>query len=68
MIALALGADAVGVGRPVLWALAHGGEDGVADYLHGVVDGMGRALTMMGVPTPTSIPRDLLVADGTTTV
>jgi 4-hydroxymandelate oxidase len=32
LIALALGARAVGVGRPVLWALAAGGQPGVARY------------------------------------
>jgi isopentenyl diphosphate isomerase/L-lactate dehydrogenase-like FMN-dependent dehydrogenase len=31
--ALALGAEAVGVGRPVLWGLALGGADGVAAVL-----------------------------------
>jgi 4-hydroxymandelate oxidase len=31
--ALALGATAVGVGRPVLWGLASGGEEGVARVL-----------------------------------
>ncbi len=33
IVALALGARGVGVGRPVLWALALGGELGVARYL-----------------------------------
>jgi 4-hydroxymandelate oxidase len=32
LIALALGARAVGIGRPILWALATGGEAGVARY------------------------------------
>ena len=33
IIALALGAKAVGIGRPVLWALAAGGEEGVSKLL-----------------------------------
>jgi 4-hydroxymandelate oxidase len=33
LTALALGARGVGVGRPVLWALAAGGEEGVARFL-----------------------------------
>jgi 4-hydroxymandelate oxidase len=33
LVALALGARAVGVGRPVFWALAAGGGEGVARYL-----------------------------------
>jgi 4-hydroxymandelate oxidase len=33
LAALALGARAVGIGRPVLWALAVGGAAGVAQYL-----------------------------------
>lgn len=33
VIALSMGARAVGLGRPILWALAAGGEAGVAHYL-----------------------------------
>jgi isopentenyl diphosphate isomerase/L-lactate dehydrogenase-like FMN-dependent dehydrogenase len=33
LIALCLGATAVGIGRPVLWALAAGGEAGVSELL-----------------------------------
>jgi 4-hydroxymandelate oxidase len=35
-VALALGAKAVLIGRPILWALAGGGQDGVAEYLTGL--------------------------------
>lgn len=41
LMALALGARAVGLGRPVLWALAAGGRAGVARYL----DLLGNELT-----------------------
>jgi len=33
IVALARGAKAVGIGRPILWALAAGGEPGVRQYL-----------------------------------
>jgi len=33
LVAIDRGARAVGIGRPILWALAVGGERGVADYL-----------------------------------
>jgi len=36
--AVALGADAAWVGRPWLWALAEGGEGGVANWLQGMLD------------------------------
>jgi isopentenyl diphosphate isomerase/L-lactate dehydrogenase-like FMN-dependent dehydrogenase len=48
-IALALGADAVGIGRPVWWALAYGGSLGVASYLRGLVFGLARAMALAGV-------------------
>lgn len=46
--ALALGAAAVGLGRPVLWGLAAGGEAGVTTVLDLVRDELGRALTLCG--------------------
>lgn len=47
--ALALGADAVLVGRPYLYGLAVSGADGVAGVLSILADEMRRALTLMGV-------------------
>lgn len=49
VIALALGASAVAIGRPVLWALATGGEDAVQAFLRQVVTDLERTMTMMGV-------------------
>jgi 4-hydroxymandelate oxidase len=46
--ALALGARAVLVGRPVLWALALGGEQGVAALLAGLTEGTLRCLQACG--------------------
>ncbi|MFI6477608.1 alpha-hydroxy acid oxidase [Nonomuraea sp. NPDC050663] len=46
--ALALGADAVAVGRPVLWGLAAGGEPGVTRVLTTLRGELEYALTMCG--------------------
>ncbi|MBX6425303.1 MAG: alpha-hydroxy-acid oxidizing protein [Variibacter sp.] len=47
--ALALGARAVLVGRPVLWGLATGGADGVRDVLQHLRDELARAMALSGV-------------------
>ncbi|MCW2947318.1 MAG: L-lactate dehydrogenase [Actinoallomurus sp.] len=47
--ALALGARAVFVGRPVLWCLATGGEDGVAAGLAELSEGLAHAMGLAGV-------------------
>jgi 4-hydroxymandelate oxidase len=46
--ALALGANAVAVGRPVLWGLAAGGEDGVRQMLEIFRSEFARALALCG--------------------
>lgn len=48
--ALALGARAVLVGRPVLWGLAAGGEAGVADVLRLYRQELENAMAMCGCP------------------
>lgn len=48
-IALALGADAVGIGKAVMWALAAGGREGVANYLRFLTEDLERSLTLLGV-------------------
>ncbi|HZM82639.1 MAG TPA: alpha-hydroxy acid oxidase [Candidatus Limnocylindrales bacterium] len=50
--AMALGATAVGIGRPVLWGLAVDGEAGVRDVLEVVTAELVRALTLCGCRTP----------------
>lgn len=58
--ALALGARAVLIGRPVLWGLAHDGEAGVklvVDMLRRELD---LAMALAGCPDLASISRDLL--------
>lgn len=48
LIALALGADAVLVGRPVLWALAAGGAAGVTALLDGLSADLSHVLGLAG--------------------
>jgi 4-hydroxymandelate oxidase len=53
--ALALGARAVLVGRPVIWGLAAGGESGVRRVLELLTDELLVALTLLGCRTPEEI-------------
>ena len=57
-IALALGARGVLVGRPILWALAAGGQAGVERALAILREEFEITLTLLGTPTPGSISRD----------
>lgn len=52
LCALALGARAVFLGRPVLWALACGGADGVRDLLQGLTGDLAHALALAGAASP----------------
>jgi len=58
--ALALGATAVAIGRPVLWGLAAGGEAGVVQVLDAVRAELERALTLCGCGSVTDVSRDLV--------
>ena len=58
--ALALGARAVLVGRPVLWALAVGGADGVAELLEHFRRQLWEAAALAGAATLAEITPDLL--------
>ena len=53
--ALALGAQAAMVGRPVLWGLACGGEEGVRHVLELLRDELELALLLCGCPTPADV-------------
>jgi 4-hydroxymandelate oxidase len=58
--ALALGARAVLVGRPILWGLATGGEDGAA-WVLGLLRGeLDLTMALAGTPTVADITRDLV--------
>ncbi len=58
--ALALGARAVLVGRPVLWGLAAGGREGVATALGILRRELDAAMALCGCPTVAAITRDLV--------
>jgi len=55
LAALALGARAVFLGRPVLWALACGGAGGVRDLLAGLTGDLAHAMALAGARTLASI-------------
>lgn len=62
--ALALGAKAVLIGRPVLWGLTAGGVDGVhqvLDILRGELD---LAMALCGTAAIEQVTRDLVMSDG----
>ncbi|TWV38561.1 alpha-hydroxy-acid oxidizing protein [Streptomyces misionensis] len=63
-LALALGAVAAGVGRPVLWALATGGEDGVAQMLTALREDFDRVLALCGGHRPEDLTADQVVPRG----
>ncbi len=58
--ALALGARAVLIGRPILWGLALDGADGVARVLRMLRHELEEAMVLAGRPTIASIDRSLL--------
>jgi 4-hydroxymandelate oxidase len=58
--ALALGARAVLLGRPVLWGLASGGSSGVQSVLQTLRDEFARALALCGTPTVEQVCHDLI--------
>jgi isopentenyl diphosphate isomerase/L-lactate dehydrogenase-like FMN-dependent dehydrogenase len=56
--ALALGAEAVLVGRPALWGLAWNGEAGARRALEMLADELRLALALLGTPTPSALTVD----------
>jgi 4-hydroxymandelate oxidase len=58
--ALALGARAVLIGRPVLWGLVTGGAEGVAAVLDRLRDELHEAAALAGAPSVAGITEDLL--------
>ena len=60
LIAIALGAEAVLIGRPVLWALACEGATGVSALLNAVRDDLVHAMMLAGVRDVSEITRDLI--------
>jgi 4-hydroxymandelate oxidase len=64
LTALALGADAVLLGRPVLWALAADGADGVHSCLQAVTGDLAHVMALAGAPTLADVTYDLLACAG----
>lgn len=62
--ALALGASAVFVGRPVIYGLVLAGEAGVRDVLLDVLADLDLTMAVAGVDAIEAIDRDVLVRDG----
>ncbi|PPK68356.1 alpha-hydroxy acid oxidase [Actinokineospora auranticolor] len=58
--ALAVGADTVLVGRPVLWGLAHAGTEGAQDVLQTLREELEEAMALTGRPTLAHLDRSVL--------
>jgi 4-hydroxymandelate oxidase len=61
LTALALGARAVFVGRPVIWGLATGGADGVRGVLAGLSAQLAHTMVLCGLDDVAAVPRDTVV-------
>jgi 4-hydroxymandelate oxidase len=61
LTALALGASAVGIGRPVLWGLAVDGETGVGHVLDLLTAELELAMALAGAASVADLAPDLLV-------
>ncbi|WP_456570029.1 alpha-hydroxy acid oxidase [Blastococcus sp. SYSU DS0539] len=64
LTALALGARAVFLGRPIAWGLTTGGEVGVAGVLDGLGEELAHTMVLCGLPDVRSVPRDTVVPAG----
>ena len=58
LTALALGANAVFVARPVIWGLATGGADGVSRVLDALSAQLAHTMTLCGLSDVRAVPRD----------
>jgi L-lactate dehydrogenase (cytochrome) len=63
-VALALGARAVLLGRPYVWALAVAGEEGVAELLRGFLAELDLTFALTGHTRPDELGRAALVRQG----
>ena len=62
LTALALGARAVFVGRPVIWGLATGGADGVSRVLEGLSAQLAHTMVLCGLSDVGAVPRDAVTS------
>jgi 4-hydroxymandelate oxidase len=60
LMALALGANAVGIGRPVIWGLAVDGEAGVGSVLDLLTNELSNAMALAGAASVSELTPDLL--------
>merc|ERR1711941_113360 len=60
--AVALGATACGVGRPVLYSLASYGDKGIVRMVHMLQDELQMVMRLSGTPDIKSITRDHVIA------
>lgn len=58
---LAFGASLVGLGRPILWALAADGKEGVKDLIEEITEELRRILGMIATKDPESVNRNCLI-------
>ena len=58
--ALAMGARAVFVGRPALWALAVDGPDGVQSVINGLTEGLRHVMMQLGAARLAELTPDLI--------
>jgi len=58
---LMFGAQAVGVGRPILYGLAADGEEGVKTVIKEMAEELKRAMTMTGVKSPASAHKGIIL-------
>jgi 4-hydroxymandelate oxidase len=61
LMALALGATAVGIGRPILWGLAVAGEEGVGRILDILAAELEHVMALAGAPNVAALTPDLVV-------
>ena len=57
-----MGADAVLIGRPILWGLALGGESGVRKILETVKKELRLSMALMGCPSIEHLARGMVIA------
>jgi 4-hydroxymandelate oxidase len=60
LVALALGATAVGIGRPILWGLAVNGETGVGHVLDLLTAELELAMALAGAPSVADLAPDFV--------
>jgi 4-hydroxymandelate oxidase len=61
LTALALGATAVFVGRPVIWGVATGGATGVSGVLAALTAELAHTMTLCGLSDVRNVPRDMVL-------